>query len=171
MLQSFIDRCGCNRIYDALLQQHLRSRWVLSPVCGQIKPKSSDRSRHYPASSEPQPYVISRPLYARHPKPARDSTAAWATPMSAYRASSVNKCEWPSRSNLRLHICGEKTKVLCENGYSNPCVHVLSCSPQPTSHVIDSYISHLTVKSLLKWIFVWPMPTATVFVAVRWGCV
>ena len=38
------------------------------------------------------------PLPSPPPLSSRDATDDWATPMSAYRASSVNKCEWPSRS-------------------------------------------------------------------------
>ena len=67
MLQSFIDRCsccGCNGIYDASLQQHLRWwRWVLPvlpPPC-----LRSNQNKPHPASCEPWPYVICRPLQAR----------------------------------------------------------------------------------------------------------
>ena len=75
MLQSFINQCGCcgcNGIYDALLQQHLRwSRWVLPilpPCCllsDQNKPEWQGPSlsrllqtstlRHIPPLSSPPP--------------------------------------------------------------------------------------------------------------------
>ena len=71
MLQSFFDWygcCGCNGIYDASLQQHLRwSRWVL-PILPPSRLRSdqnkrvSDRGRPYPTSCETRPYVIFRPL-------------------------------------------------------------------------------------------------------------
>ena len=83
---------------------------VLPPCCIQSNQNNqSDSGRPYPASCEFQPYVISRPLQDCPPKPAGDSTDDWATPMSAYRASSVNdprgRTSWSTNAENRRRTC------------------------------------------------------------------